>query len=258
MRKLMLNRYYLLRLLPILMFLILSLMIKNVHASNTHRTALNTNNTALFPEYTATYELRWHGINVGKSVHTLREIGQNHYEVESKSFPNFTMIPFNDFEKSEFIVNKAEIKPLHYHFRSQNRRKKMVGNLNFDWKNQKITKVYNDNLSTLQFNPPIHDKMSQFFQLRYDLQAGKKILNYSVEEPKGSKPYHYQVIGKEPLKTPIGTLNTIIVENAPPGKERKTKLWLAEDMGYIMVKLVQIRKGKITAEATIQQLSLNQ
>lgn len=209
----------------------------------------------IFAEYEATYKLNWHGLPVGKSTHKLQKMGDNHYSVESRSVPSIP-VPLQDFEKSEFLVKGNLIQPKIYHFNTHDKRKKIEGSLLFNWKEMHVQKDLkgetNPTIYPIALNA--HDKMTQFFQLRRDLKMGKN-LNYTVVEHKGVKPYQYKIIGKEKLKTPIGTLNTIIVEHISLNKKRCTRVWLAEELDYVMVKLVQIRNQKVTAEALIQNYS---
>src|SRR5581483_1281065 len=108
---------------------------------------------------------------------------------------------------------------------------------------------------------PIQDKITHFFQLREDLRS-RKIKNvnpgnpgnpgnqlaiqYTVLEPSHVKQYPFQIIGEEKLNTAMGDFKTIVVLHTSENKERITKLWLAEELDYIIVKLEQTRKGKLS------------
>jgi hypothetical protein len=54
-------------------------------------------------------------------------------------------------------------------------------------------------------------------------------------------------VGREPLKTEVGTLNTIhLRQNRPDKKDGKyTQIWLAADWGCILVRLDQYDKDDL-------------
>ena len=213
-------------------------------------------NPVLF-EYQAEYSLSWNGLRVGRSHHQLKKIKNNHYIVTSNSVPNLKFLPFSDFEKGEFLVQGTAIIPVTLEFNKKEKRKKEIGAIIFDWKQSKVLKQFQSPESkTIEetLAPHTQNNISYIFQLRQDLQAQKKHFQYSVIEPKGNKTYTFHIIGEQNLKTPLGVLKTYVLEHISDHQERRTRLWLAKDLGFLMVKLIQIKHNKITAEADIQKL----
>lgn len=221
--------------------------------------------------YTASYSLYWHGVKVGKSEHIIQKISSNQFMASAHSTPMFSFFPFENYEKSEFIIEKGLVRPLHYVYQEYSKGKMTKGAIEFNWK-KKIALMHKEQ-NKEKFSPeqhnfntehPIQDKISHFFQLREDLRARKlknsnpnnnqqnqHAIHYTVLEPSHVKQYPFQILGEETLNTAMGDFKTIVVLHTSENKERMTKLWLAEELDYIIVKLEQTRKGKLSGEAKI-------
>lgn len=209
-------------------------------------------------EYEATYQLNWHGIDVGLSIHQLRKVGADRYTAQSISKPHVAVLPFRNNEKSEFILkDNAQIEPQRYEFQNEEKGKTTRGTLYFDWKNKKLTKKIQsvgERVETLPDNA--HDRITYTLQLRQDLKNKKQPFNYTVMEPKKDKTYQFTVVGEEKINTPIGQIDTLKLEHVSENQERRTIMWLAKDMDFLMVKLNQFRKGKLDAEASLKKLKV--
>lgn len=188
----------------------------------------------------ATYNLYWHGIKVGKSIHTVRKTNTDHFWVEWTSKPLISFLPFKSYEKSEFYLKNYQIYPVQYIYNTQEKKKRKSGEIHFN----QIASLPNK----------AQDKISLYFQLRQDLFLQKKNFSYTVIEPERIKTYTFKIIGETNLKTPLGVLKTIQVEHISSNQERLTKFWLAKDLDYLIIKLQQVKKGKIIAESTLQRL----
>lgn len=188
--------------------------------------------------YQATYNLYWHGIKVGNSTQTLQKLNANRYLVEWTSLPLLSFLPFHSFEKSEFYLKNNQIYPIAYHYKIQNKKKIKSGEMLFN------------QMPSLPHKA--QDKISLYFQFRQDLALQKNNFRYTVIEPEKIKHYTFKVINETHLKSTIGVLKTIQVEYISDNKERLTKVWLAKDLDYLIVKLQQFKKGKLIAESTLQ------
>src|SRR4029078_11726992 len=142
---------------------------------NTDLSLVVNSKATVFFQYQAEYNLSWNGIIVGKSTHELRTLGNNRYIVSSQSLPKLKLLPFSDFEKSEFLVQDQEIIPLIQEFYKQEKGKKEVGVLIFDWKAGKVIKKMQGTKPSEESLPPnTQDKITYIFKLRQDLVSGKK------------------------------------------------------------------------------------
>jgi hypothetical protein len=88
-------------------------------------------------------------------------------------------------------------------------------------------------------------------QLRLDLASGLKDIYYTVIKNGQIEYYRYQVVGNEILETSIGKLNSTILlrKDSIEGKEStdvQSKIWLASDWDYLMLKLETYDEDKVT------------
>ena len=95
------------------------------------------------------------------------------------------------------------------------------------------------------------DTMTHKQQLRFDLASGLKDIYYTVIKKGKIEDYRYQVIGNEVLATNIGELNTTILfrKDVIEGKESadiQSKIWLASDWDFLMLKFETYDKDNVT------------
>jgi hypothetical protein len=87
--------------------------------------------------------------------------------------------------------------------------------------------------------------------LRLDLASGLRDIYYTIIKNGKIEDYRYQVIGNEILATNIGKLNTTILlrKDVIEGKESadiQSKIWLASDWNFVMMKIETYDKDKVT------------
>lgn len=88
------------------------------------------------------------------------------------------------------------------------------------------------------------DPLSYQLQLRHDLLNQCPELDYRIVDGRRIKDYPFAVTGSESLDTAVGTLRTLVVERVRDDEERITRLWLARDWDYLVVKLLQKEDNK--------------
>lgn len=202
-----------------------------------------------FTSYEARYDILWHGLKAGESVHKLTKKGENQYYFESKTFPNVKVIPFYQFESSNFIWQNGTIQPTLYTCDIKEGKRHKFGKVSFDWANRKIS---NNLPEVWQSNLPegVQDKLTQTFSMRAALKKGSHNLNYHVAELDKFKDYHFMILGPERLRTKIGLIDTIKLKHTSK-KGYETLMWLAIKLDYLPVKMQQTRNHKIVAAGSI-------
>ena len=93
--------------------------------------------------------------------------------------------------------------------------------------------------------------------MRFDLASGLNDLYYTVIKKGQIAYYRYQVVGHEVLETSIGEFNTTILlrKDIIEGKESadaQSKIWLASDWDYLMLKFETYNKDKVTNMTFVQ------
>lgn len=83
------------------------------------------------------------------------------------------------------------------------------------------------------------------FQIQFqnDVKSGQKNFHYHYVEGDKVKDYKFKIDGKETLKVPAGTFQTIRLKRIQNG-DRHTYMWLAPKLDYQLIKLQVLRKGK--------------
>ncbi|MEH6627924.1 MAG: DUF3108 domain-containing protein [Motiliproteus sp.] len=149
-------------------------------------------------------------------------------------------------EQSDFSVVKQNVIPLRYSYLRKIFGKERHALLTFDWNKNQVTNNVQNKPWKLTIKPRTVDKLSYQIQLSQDLKHGKKDLQYQIADGGKIKLYRFDIIGKEQLETPLGTLETIKVRRIrSDGKKRETLIWFAQSINYMLVKLSQTDdKGK--------------
>lgn len=211
-----------------------------------------------FTQYNAVYQINWHGISAGSSQHELKKVGPNTYAGESISKPYLTIVPFGNSERSEFTVEDSVIKPIRYDFMTEEKGKTIIGFVDFDWvKHALLKSIQNGEERNEPLADGIQDRITYTLQLRLDLLNNKKDnLTYTVIEPKKIKQYTFHIIGDEKITTPMGTFNTVKLETVNEKGDRKTQIWLAKDLDYLLIRLVQYRDDSLDTEAILKTLKV--
>jgi hypothetical protein len=121
----------------------------------------------------------------------------------------------------------------------------------YDWQAKKLNFSFKEGTGSIGLLSDYQDTMTHKQQLRFDLASGLKDIYYTVIKKGKIEDYRYQVIGNEVLATNIGELNTTILlrKDVIEGKESadiQSKIWLATDWDFLMMKFETYDKDKVT------------
>ena len=147
-------------------------------------------------------------------------------------------------EEETLTLNNGQIHPQHYQYQRAIMGKKRRETSTFDPDAQKIVNIYKDETVELAYNPQTLSPLSYQFQMQLDLLHGKTVLNYPVASRGHIKNYQYSIIREETIDTPLGQLDTVVVERQRDSDERETFLWLAPKLQFLPVKLLQNEEGE--------------
>lgn|GEM_PF-1706909 len=205
-------------------------------------------------EYEAEYEISWHGIQAGKSVHSLRLREDGLYHIETQSHPYLSFIPYSYIESSDFAWEDNEVVPRNYYYHIKEGTRLKKGNVFFDWERRRLTNHASNEPWEMDIQPAIQDKLTHTIQLRLDLQNGRSHLAYLVAEDDEVKTYAFTLLGREDINTQIGYLDTLKVEHLSR-KGRRTLMWLARDYDFLPVKVYHFRNNKRVGTGEIHAYS---
>jgi len=190
--------------------------------------------------YQARYTLDWaSGVSFsGDAIRSLQKDGDN-WVLETNASAMFASLS----ERSSFTLS-PQIQPQRYNFKRKVLGKKRTAQLDFDWQSGQVTNNVNDKPWKMAVTPGVLDKLSVQLQLRLDVKAGKEKLEYQVADGGKMKTYRFVVEGKESITTPAGTFEAIkISRDRGANSSRKTWIWLAPELDYLIVKIHQKEKA---------------
>ena len=112
----------------------------------------------------------------------------------------------------------------------------------FDWKRNVITMQYKGEKKTKGLEPGAQDRLS--FLLALSLLPGRaQGASYQIADGKGVSHHRYELKERERIKTPAGEFDTVRVERVRKPKDKdRVELWLAVEIGYIPVRLLDVEE----------------
>jgi hypothetical protein len=206
--------------------------------------------------FTANYSVEYRGIRAGNLDFILRKNG-GRFVYESIAHPRGLariVINNNLREATEFTFENGTIKPQKYELDDGSSDTADDTRLTMDWNIGKASGMHEDHAIELPLAPGVQDRMSAQVVVMQLLATGKQPDKITFIDRNELKEYTYTRVREEPLKTMIGTLNTVVYTSTRPGSSRISRLWYAPSLGFVPVRGEQERKGKVETVFEIQKL----
>lgn len=227
-------------------------------ATESTETTPQPNTKKPYPEFTAQYNATWKGgwfpINVDaqRSLH-YKEDGSAVLKFEADS----AIAGLQEISTFRLIDNTVQ--PLQYRYLRTGLFKESDRNQLFDWENKRIINGDTQKVFNGHWHDKVQDNLSYNLQASIDLNNGKTQLNYPVFDRSKVKDFTFQMIGYESLKTQVGTLRTVKIEQIEKKKrsKKKTYIWFAKDYDYLLVRLVQEQKDGQTYQIDLTSAEIN-
>lgn len=205
------------------------------------------------------YALSYGGIELGRAIKHLERRPNGNYVHSTAVRPAGIVRAFTSvewYEEGEFAVKGQDILPLQFSEVRRGDKRAHEYHVEFDWAKGIIN--FNDGRKEPIY-PGIQDQSSIIFSFMLrPLNNGERTV--MVTDGKDLDPYKLVFLGRETLRTPIGTLDTAIIKRlsqkqiareAECQREHKTDcppddftVWVAPARGNIAVKLQQRRKDQ--------------
>lgn len=115
-------------------------------------------------------------------------------------------------------------------------------------------KVSGSKDATLEIDENTNDGLSFFLEARCGLIKGETEFKYPIIKKAKLRTVKYQIVGHEKVKTALGTFDTIKIEKVRSNKKRKTILWIAPELDYMVVKLYHYENGMVSGSAVLKKL----
>ncbi len=126
----------------------------------------------------------------------------------------------------------------------------------FDWKAKVITLQYKGDKKTKGLEPGAQDRLS--FLLALSLLPGHaQDASYQIADGKGISHHRYELKERARIKTPAGEFDTVRVERVRKPKDKdRVELWLAAELGYIPVRLLDVEEDGARYDQIATRISL--
>ncbi len=202
--------------------------------------AANTPVVAGLPDnFTAVYELEKSGVTIGETKRTLRR-ETDHYVFESVTRPKGIAKLFTSgkvVERSTWRFYQQAPRPLTYTFSNSGSKKNRNVTLAFNWAENTVINTINGEPWNMPLENGTQDKLLYQLRLMVDLPTRKPALRYPVADGGKLKYYDIEIVGKERIRTKLGSFDTIRLHRIKGS--RKTTLWCAEQLAYLPVRIEQ-------------------
>jgi hypothetical protein len=208
--------------------------------------------------FTATYQVQWHGINVGTSDLELKAPGAGgEYEYVSRSNARGIFhIVFSDeiTQITHFTLRDGHAQPLKFRGDDGSPATDKDVNLDFDWAQGRVKGVSEDKPVDLALKPGTQDPMSVQIELMLALARQQVPVQVWLADKDEIKEFVYTNEGAHRLKTALGDLDTLVLASQRPGGNRITRMWFAPSLGYVPVQAQRTRDGKVEFTMSVKSL----
>jgi hypothetical protein len=125
----------------------------------------------------------------------------------------------------------------------------------FDWAGGTVFQERsNGHRQTVPAERDMQDRLSFLWNFSFAAPQGRE-LSASIVDGRGTTRYRYEVAGRETLKTPAGSFETVrLVKQQDPGDARGTQLWLAAERNYIPVRVLVIEKDGTRMDTVLMRI----
>jgi hypothetical protein len=194
---------------------------------------------------------------IARTSVSLSSAGKNRWLYRSDSEPTgwlASMLGITITQQSEWTWHDG-IKTLTYRYDRTGKEKHV--HMIFDWQQMKVTNIINGDPWQMEMPDATQDKLGITLALMAHLAQSETDTSFPVADGGKLKTYDYKVLGKQSLDTALGKINTITVSRNKRGrsKAKEATLWLAPDLGYLMVRMEKPDKDGEMAVLKIQSLN---
>ena len=202
--------------------------------------------------FRATYTTALNGMPLGIDLHLeLASAGAGNWNLALDA----SSLMMKYIESSQFRWEDCRAEPVKYRFEFRGFGVDRKLWLDFDHAKNVASGESRKGPVTFAFPPDVTDELGLSYAARCQLLRGASEVTYNVATTNGMKSLTYRIDGHEVLKTPYGKLDTIrIVRVRKAGEKRRSIIWVAPALGYVMVRMDHIEKLGVRGMATLKVL----
>jgi hypothetical protein len=195
------------------------------------------------------YEMSRDGAVVAEVVEVLEHGGGRYQITETSKGKGLLAFAGTIRRSSRGLADALGVRPLEFLDERPGRSSRAA----FDWQARTISMQHKGEQKTLPMPAGVQDRLS--FMLAFSLFPPKgDSITYQVADGRGLSAQVYRVGGREKLKTPAGEFNTLKLVRVK--ENESVEMWLAAELGYFPVRMVQLPKDGKRLEQTAVRVSL--
>ncbi|GGB88565.1 hypothetical protein GCM10011352_13220 [Marinobacterium zhoushanense] len=192
------------------------------------------------------YRVGWKGLSLD-SKRQVERLDDGSWRATNNSSLLFMGIE----ESSRFRLNAGRVESQTYDYQRKGMSDKH--NLKLEFKpGQGYRATSPKGVSDITNATPLFDLLNHQMQLRIDLACAepRDEYTYAVARRNRVSEYRYRRIGEERVQTPAGEFNAVRLERGELG-DQFNQVWLAPELGYLIVKLVHQEEDDDKAELVL-------
>jgi Protein of unknown function (DUF3108) len=201
------------------------------------------------------YVAEWKGITVGTSDLQLErdaQPGRYHYKWTISARGIFRLVYSSDVtQQSWFSVIDGHVRPEKYRAEEGS----STVSFDFDWDDGHARGSSEGNPVDISLKSGAQDLMSIQVEIMLDLQNGNMPSTFHIIDKDKMKEFIYTQEGAAKLRTPLGSIDTIIVASRHTATDsRVLRMWFAPSLGYVPVQAERTRDGKLEFAMRVKSL----
>ena len=209
--------------------------------------------------YTARYDVLRNGDRAGQSVVSLKALGGGRAEFHSSTSGSEGLAAIAGAaveERSVLRWNEGAPETLNWEYHQKVAWKSRDRSLSVDAQARRLDLRDKDKRYSPPYQPGVLDRHAVTVAIMQDVAAGKSgELRYAVPDKDAMGNWVFRVGGSEKLDTPMGAQRALRVERVrESGGGRSTTLWLAQDHGYVPLRILQKEPDGETIDMRITSL----
>ena len=198
---------------------------------------------------TLKYDVKMNGVTLGEAVHQVRMTKNTYSIIDVEKATGIVGLFTNSItRKSQGTIVNRQFRPTQY----SETAKKKTRTAKMDWATKTATfSVEPDKVDT--FSEGMVDRVTfpyQYYLAQKAPPAG--LFKQEVADVKRVEDQQFKTVGKVTIDTPMGRMDTILVERA--GDSKNMKMWLSPNHQYLPVRVMYIDKKENVFDQVIVEI----
>jgi len=197
--------------------------------------------------FSFTYSVNY-SIAKGSMKLTLNKGDNNKYRFESVTKASGIAkiaVPNTVTESADFEIKDGTIRALQYQLNDGSKNGERNISIIYDWKSKQADISSDKGQEQKPLTPDTMDQLIMQAYAMLNAQASEAEFSYLQLKPgRRVDRYTYTLEGKESIKTPAGTFDTVKYKLSPPNSDKLTYYWFAPEFNFAPVRIERFKKGK--------------